>query len=109
MFAARHGGGWRVWQGGHHHDISEAAPLIGDAAGQTNDGTLKAPMPGVITVLTADLGVPISAGETLLVMEAMKMEHAIKAPHDGVVASFNFNKGDQVKEGDLLVEFNEAP
>ena len=109
MSTARHGGGWRVWQGGHHDDISEAAPLIGDAAGQTNDGTLKAPMPGVITVLTADLGVPISAGETLLVMEAMKMEHAIKAPHDGVVASFNFNKGDQVKEGDLLVEFNEAP
>ena len=37
----------------------------------------------------------------------MKMEHAIKAPHDGVVKSFNFKPGDQVKDGALLVEFDE--
>jgi 3-methylcrotonyl-CoA carboxylase alpha subunit len=43
-----------------------------------------------------------------MVMEAMKMEHAIKAPHDGVVKSFRFKQGDQVKDGDLLIEFEES-
>jgi 3-methylcrotonyl-CoA carboxylase alpha subunit len=36
------------------------------------------------------------------------MEHAIKAPHDGVIKSFRFKPGDQVKDGDLLVEFEES-
>jgi 3-methylcrotonyl-CoA carboxylase alpha subunit len=41
-------------------------------------------------------------------MEAMKMEHAIKAPFDGVVKAYKFGAGDQVKDGDLLVEFEES-
>ena len=43
-----------------------------------------------------------------MILEAMKMEHSIKAPHDGVVNSFRFQPGDQVTEGDLLVDFEEA-
>ena len=50
----------------------------------------------------------VEAGATLLVMEAMKMEHAIKAPHDGRIKAYRFNPGDQVKDGDLLVEFEEV-
>ncbi|MEZ5927452.1 MAG: biotin/lipoyl-containing protein [Parvularculaceae bacterium] len=46
---------------------------------------MTAPMPGVITLLKAAPGDSVEAGATLLVMEAMKMEHAIKAPHDGVI------------------------
>ena len=65
-------------------------------------------MPGVVTLLKAKPGDRVSAGDVLMIMEAMKMEHAIKAPHDGVVKSFRAKPGDQVKDGALLVEFEEA-
>jgi 3-methylcrotonyl-CoA carboxylase alpha subunit len=51
----------------------------------------------------------VAAGGALLVMEAMKMEHVIKAPYDGVVKAYKFKPGDQVKDGDLLVAFEESP
>jgi len=42
-----------------------------------------------------------------MVMEAMKMEHAIKAPHAGIIKNYRFNPGQQVSDGDLLVDFEE--
>ena len=50
----------------------------------------------------------LKLAKPLLVMEAMKMEHAIKAPYDGVVKAYKFGVGDQVKDRDLLVEFEES-
>jgi 3-methylcrotonyl-CoA carboxylase alpha subunit len=50
----------------------------------------------------------VKAGETLLVLEAMKMEHQVHAPVDGEVRRILFAAGDQVKEGDLLVELDEG-
>lgn len=64
-------------------------------------------MPGVVTILSAAPGDTINAGSPLLVMEAMKMEHAVKAPFDGVIKAYKFKPGDQVKDGDLLVDFEE--
>jgi len=83
-------------------------PLAGIAAHHSSEGSLTAPMPGVVTLLSAKPGETIAAGEALLVMEAMKMEHAIKAPYDGVIKAYRFAPGDQVKDGDLLVEFEES-
>ncbi|MCA8894415.1 MAG: hypothetical protein KDA48_04090, partial [Amphiplicatus sp.] len=106
--AVRHGEGLRVFIGANAVDIAFPDPLSGALGHHSAEGSLTAPMPGVITLLKAAPGDSVEAGATLLVMEAMKMEHAIKAPHDGVIKSFRFKAGDQVKDGDLLVEFEES-
>ena len=108
-FVAPHGDACaRVWIGAEHCDVTFPNPLAGVSAHHSSEGSLTAPMPGVVTVLSAAPGDAVVAGAPLLVMEAMKMEHAIKAPYDGVVKSYKFAPGDQVKDGDLLVEFEES-
>jgi len=69
---------------------------------------LKAPMPGRVVTLLASAGQPVSKGEPLLILEAMKMEHTILAPADGVVNSFYFSAGEQVGDGEELVDFDAA-
>ncbi|MEZ5893462.1 MAG: acetyl/propionyl/methylcrotonyl-CoA carboxylase subunit alpha [Parvularculaceae bacterium] len=103
-----HGKMKRVFIGADHHDLQHPDVLSGALGGHSAVGSLNAPMPGVVTLLKAKHGERVAAGAVLLVMEAMKMEHAIKAPHDGVVKAFRFKAGDQVKDGDLLVEFEES-
>lgn len=63
-----------------------------------------APMPGTVTVLSAQPGQVVSAGDTLVVLEAMKMEHSLVAPRDGVVGDVTCKAGDQVVDGDLLIQ-----
>ncbi|MEM9170723.1 MAG: biotin/lipoyl-containing protein [Pseudomonadota bacterium] len=100
---AAHVGGLRIWFGADHVDVVYADPLSAVGAGAAQEGGLVAPMPGVVTLLKAAIGDRVEAGDTLLVMEAMKMEHAVKAPHAGVVESFRFGPGDAVREGEELV------
>ncbi len=66
-------------------------------------GGLVAPMPGKVIDLRVALGDAVRAGETLVVLEAMKMEHPMKAPEDGVVAEVRVAVGDQVESGTLLL------
>ena len=70
-----------------------------------SEGNLTAPMNGTVVTLLAEKDKPVSKGETLLVMEAMKMEHAIIAPADGTVAEFFFSEGDLVDGGAELLAF----
>jgi 3-methylcrotonyl-CoA carboxylase alpha subunit len=107
-FVAPHGEGLRVWIGAEHWDVGLPDPLSGALGHHSAEGSLAASMPGVVTLLQAKPGEEVEAGAVLLVMEAMKMEHAIRAPHDGRVKAFRCAPGDQVKEGDLLVEFEET-
>ncbi len=107
-FAAPHPKGARIFIGADHWDIAFPAPLAGIAAHHSSEGSLTAPMPGIVTLLSAKPGDIVTAGEPLLVMEAMKMEHTIKAPNDGVIKAYRFAPGDQVKDRDLLVEFEES-
>ncbi|MCY4100206.1 MAG: acetyl-CoA carboxylase biotin carboxyl carrier protein subunit, partial [Rhodobacteraceae bacterium] len=62
-------------------------------------GTLTSPMPGVIVNVLVNTGQEITEGESLLVLEAMKTEHVIRAPHAGIVKEMFFSLGDQVSEG----------
>ncbi|MDF0605264.1 acetyl/propionyl/methylcrotonyl-CoA carboxylase subunit alpha [Neisseriaceae bacterium TC5R-5] len=66
---------------------------------------LAAPMPGRIVSLLATVGVKVNKGEPLLILEAMKMEHTIPAPTDGIVKAFYFACGEQVQEGEELIDF----
>ena len=70
-------------------------------------GSLKAPMNGTLIQVDVAIGQRVQKGDSLMIMEAMKMEHAIKAPHDGVVKSITFAVGDLVGGGDILIELDE--
>lgn len=71
---------------------------------QIFDKHLGAPMPGKITNIVVTEGQDVKTGDSLIMMEAMKMEHTIKAPFDGKVISIPFTKGDMVQEGQELVQ-----
>jgi biotin carboxyl carrier protein len=73
-------------------------------AASEDTGGLDAPMPGKVLQVRVDVGDEVTSGQVLMVVEAMKMEHAIKAPRDGVVARVGFSEGAQVALGDRLVE-----
>jgi 3-methylcrotonyl-CoA carboxylase alpha subunit len=79
---------------------------LGDEDAGQGAGALNAPMNGTIVELTATEGVSVKRGDTLLVMEAMKMEHTIRAPADGKVAQFYYQLGDLVDGGAELLDFD---
>ena len=65
-----------------------------------------APLPGTVISVAVAAGDRVDANQTLMVIEAMKMEHRITAPADAVVAAVRFAVGDRVDMGDLLVELD---
>ena len=67
-------------------------------------GGLTAPMPGKVLSIKATEGQTVSQGDTLMILEAMKMEHQIVAPRDGVIDTIKVEAGDQVGNGALLIE-----
>ena len=67
------------------------------------EGALAAPMPGTVVRVDVEPGASVSAGQVLVVLEAMKMEHAVRAGVDGVVSSVAVGAGQQVESGALLV------
>jgi len=72
--------------------------------GAADTGRLTAPMPGKVVSFAVKAGDKVSKGQALAVMEAMKMEHTIAAPADGVVAELMYGPGDQVMEGAELLK-----
>ena len=70
-----------------------------------DSGGFKAPMNGTIVDVLVTAGARVSAGDTLMIMEAMKMEHAVKAPTDGTVSEVFFSQGDLVDGGAELLAF----
>lgn len=70
---------------------------------QTGSGEVKAPMPGIIVSIAKSIGAAVNAGETLLVIEAMKMENNIAAPKSGTIKSINVKPGQEVTSGQPLL------
>ncbi|NOQ19156.1 MAG: carboxylase, partial [Desulfobacterales bacterium] len=67
------------------------------------DGTpLKAPMPGMIIRYSKQVGDAVSKGDTVVILEAMKMENALQAPADGTIKAINYSSGDSVAKDDVL-------
>ena len=67
------------------------------------DGTVIAPMPGTVISIAVTDGDSVSKGQTLLILEAMKMENEIMAPCDGTVQEVKISQGASVNAGDILV------
>jgi oxaloacetate decarboxylase alpha subunit/pyruvate carboxylase subunit B len=63
---------------------------------------MKAPMPGMIVRYQKQVGDAVSKGDTVVILEAMKMENALQAPADGTVKAINFSSGDTVSKDDVL-------
>ena len=89
--------------------ITEVDPIAhaGDHAGEA--GRLTAPMPGKVVAFMVAAGERVRSGQALAVMEAMKMEHTIHAPRDGVVDELLYAAGDQVSEGGELLRLVASP
>jgi acetyl/propionyl-CoA carboxylase alpha subunit len=78
-----------------------------DPEAHVEAGSLVAPMPGTAIRVTATVGARVAAGDPLVVLEAMKMEHTITAPGPAVVAAVHVSAGDQVNTGEVLVVLDE--
>ncbi|MGV3577598.1 acetyl/propionyl/methylcrotonyl-CoA carboxylase subunit alpha [Brevundimonas sp.] len=88
-----------AWRGG----IADRA----GSAGAASDGALRAPMPGKIVATPAKAGDAVTKGQPIIVLEAMKMEHALTAPFDGVVGEIGYAVGDQVGADAVLAKVAE--
>jgi 3-methylcrotonyl-CoA carboxylase alpha subunit len=97
-----------VFAQGRHRALSLFDIIAQSTAGDAATGRLTAPMPGKVIAVATSPGARVERGTPLLVMEAMKMEHTIVAPADGIVADVLFDVGDQVDEGAELVRFEAA-
>ena len=89
-------------QGATHVTTIDALAHAGD--NQTEGGRLTAPMPGKVVSFAVKAGDKVRTGQALAVLDAMKMEHTISAPADGVVAELLYAPGDQVPEGAELLK-----
>ena len=76
----------------------------GAAGGAASDGGLRAPMPGKIVAVSAQAGDAVVKGQPIVVLEAMKMEHALTAPFDGTVSELSVSVGDQVTADAILAK-----
>ena len=100
--ALRDGDEWHVFAGGDYRRLTLRRGLPGeDDEGRI--GSLAAPMPGRIVQVMSRPGQAVKKGDALLILEAMKMEHTITAPADGVVKEIHFAAGEQVLEGTALI------
>jgi len=97
-----------VFGGGCAYSLRRASEDRGAGAAASSDGFLRAPMPGKIASLLVVAGEAVKRGQTLLALEAMKMEHALAAPFDGAVAEVTVKEGEQVSEGTVLLRLDSA-
>ncbi len=103
--ALRLGHRFEVFLPGKRHSLRLHDPLARETETQTHAGDFAAPMPGRITAILVEEGAHVEKGATLMVLEAMKMEHAIKAPNRGKVGRIRYRVGEQVAEGAELIDF----
>lgn len=112
----RHASSWHVFhdgervvsgRGDQRHLYVYEVPVADYASGGAGGGStaITTPMPGKVVKLMAEKGEAVEKGQPLLILEAMKMEHVIRAPADAVVDRLPFAVGDQVDDGQVLVGF----
>ncbi|UVK44535.1 acetyl/propionyl/methylcrotonyl-CoA carboxylase subunit alpha [Mesorhizobium sp. AR07] len=103
---ARWPGHITVFEGAVGYTFAVPDPLARADDAAAGSGSLRAPMPGLVKLVRVAKGDAVIKGQPLLILEAMKMEHSIAAPHDGVIAEIA-TEGAQVTDGTVLVRFVE--
>jgi 3-methylcrotonyl-CoA carboxylase alpha subunit len=99
--SARVGDAFRIWCQGRVFEAQKASSL---AARARETGNLVSPMPGRVRRVEVAAGDRVERGQVVVIVEAMKMEHAIRSPREGIVGSVLFQEGDLVDAGVELVE-----
>jgi len=89
---------------GEVHPVTRVDPIAEADASHDQQGGLNAPMNGSIVRVLVSVGEQVEAGTPLIVLEAMKMEHSIRAPHAGIIGAVHCQEGEMVTEGSVLVE-----
>jgi biotin carboxyl carrier protein len=88
--------------------MDERAQLLASRSGglgtESGEITIKSPMPGLIVAVKVEVGQEVTAGQTLVILESMKMQNELKAPRDGVVQSVNVQPGQSVEQNKPLVK-----
>jgi biotin carboxyl carrier protein len=92
----------KAFSGIHQLELRDLEAGVGRPA--SGDGRVKAPIPGLIARVLAAPGPRVAAGQSLVVLEAMKMENEIRAPRAGLVSAVHVSAGQSVTLGQLLVE-----
>ncbi len=100
--ATAHGDNMLVFARGQAFVFTLPGAAGGAGGGAASDGSLLSPMPGRVIGVDVRQGDRVAKGQKLLTLEAMKMEHSLTAPFEGVVAELNASEGAQVTEGTLL-------
>ena len=95
----------------HHFTVPHRSEIwAGEAvSGAAHGDAVTAPFPGTVTEVGVESGQTVTAGETCIVIEAMKMLHTLTAPIDGTVAEVHVSPGDQVTSSQVLVTFESTP
>jgi 3-methylcrotonyl-CoA carboxylase alpha subunit len=100
-----HDGIFTLFGGSGAMQFSLAQPDYGEGGPDSVAGAFSAPMPGVVVKLLAEAGARVEQDQPLIIMEAMKMEHTIRAPAPGTVTEYFFQPGEQVSGGQELLHF----
>ncbi|SFP64673.1 3-methylcrotonyl-CoA carboxylase alpha subunit [Geopseudomonas sagittaria] len=106
--AIRRGDSLYLQWAGELRSVQRVDPIAEAEASHAHHGGLTAPMNGSIVRVLVEAGQHVEAGTALVVLEAMKMEHSIRAPQAGVVKGLYCSEGEMVSEGAALVELEEA-
>jgi 3-methylcrotonyl-CoA carboxylase alpha subunit len=104
----RDGDLFHVFTNGEHFSLAYNDPMAHAGEAEAAGGRLTAPMPGKVVAVMVEGGQTVKKGEALVIMEAMKMEHTIAAPSDGLVEEVLYAVGDQVADGAPLLAFKAA-
>jgi 3-methylcrotonyl-CoA carboxylase alpha subunit len=107
--ALRRGDALFIEWAGELREVRRVDPIAEVEASHSHQGGLSAPMNGSIVRLLVEVGQAVEAGAALVVLEAMKMEHSIRAPHAGIVKALYCAEGELVSEGAALVALDEQP
>jgi len=102
-------GNYQVMMGGRLYEgqvLDERALMMAQRRGGLGGGSgeVNSPMPGLIVAVSVEEGQTVAAGETVVILESMKMQNELKSPIDGVVGSVNVEAGQTVDKNALLIE-----
>ena len=107
--ALRSGAHVHLWLEDTHEEFVLEDPREREFRSSAASGGLTSALPGVVVSVPVQVGQEVEAGTVLMLIEAMKMEHAISAPYAGRVTAVHFAAGDRVTEGSALLELARAP
>jgi 3-methylcrotonyl-CoA carboxylase alpha subunit len=97
-----------LWEEDAQYDFLVEDPRTREFTASATTGGLTTPLPGVVVSVPVSVGQKVAAGEVLMVIEAMKMEHTITAPYAGTVQAIHFARGARVPEASQLLELARA-